>query len=222
MKKMTQLMLASAALCASLSANAAEVIAKSNTIVNVEANGGALLFDKFDGSLGSLKSVRIDLYSSLYDAELNIENTGPAANFAVGVAGDLTLTVGAQSLVTHATASQDFNNLASFDGNVDFDGASGRHVALANWDQSNFGIYTTGLSDFIGSGKYSGAVLGSSFQSLIGDSGNAQYYALVTMDGYAKVTYTYDVAPVPEPETYAMLLAGLGLMGVVARRRKSA
>jgi hypothetical protein len=29
-------------------------------------------------------------------------------------------------------------------------------------------------------------------------------------------TYT---APVPEPETYAMLLAGLGLMGTIARRR---
>jgi len=28
------------------------------------------------------------------------------------------------------------------------------------------------------------------------------------------------VSPVPEPETYAMLLAGLGLMGGVARRRK--
>jgi hypothetical protein len=28
-------------------------------------------------------------------------------------------------------------------------------------------------------------------------------------------------APVPEPETYAMLLAGLALMGVVAKRRKS-
>ena len=28
-------------------------------------------------------------------------------------------------------------------------------------------------------------------------------------------------APVPEPETYAMLLAGLGLMGAVARRRKN-
>ena len=27
-------------------------------------------------------------------------------------------------------------------------------------------------------------------------------------------------APVPEPETYAMLLAGLGLLGVAARRRK--
>lgn len=29
-------------------------------------------------------------------------------------------------------------------------------------------------------------------------------------------------AAVPEPETYAMLLAGLGLMGFIARRRKSA
>jgi hypothetical protein len=29
------------------------------------------------------------------------------------------------------------------------------------------------------------------------------------------------LAPIPEPETYAMLLAGLGLMGFVARRRKS-
>jgi hypothetical protein len=29
------------------------------------------------------------------------------------------------------------------------------------------------------------------------------------------------VAVVPEPETYAMLLAGLGLMGAIVRRRKS-
>jgi hypothetical protein len=28
------------------------------------------------------------------------------------------------------------------------------------------------------------------------------------------------LAPVPEPETYAMLLAGLGLMGAIAKRRK--
>ena len=33
---------------------------------------------------------------------------------------------------------------------------------------------------------------------------------------------TFSAAPVPEPETYAMLLAGLGLMGCVARRRRRA
>jgi hypothetical protein len=32
---------------------------------------------------------------------------------------------------------------------------------------------------------------------------------------------TLTTAPVPEPETYAMLMAGLGLMGVAARRRKA-
>lgn len=31
---------------------------------------------------------------------------------------------------------------------------------------------------------------------------------------------TTNVTPVPEPETYAMMLAGLGLMGIFARRRK--
>ncbi|WP_374049964.1 FxDxF family PEP-CTERM protein [Nitrosomonas sp. sh817] len=31
----------------------------------------------------------------------------------------------------------------------------------------------------------------------------------------------FEVTPVPEPETYAMLLAGLGLVGFMARRRKA-
>lgn len=34
-------------------------------------------------------------------------------------------------------------------------------------------------------------------------------------------SFTVDVAPVPEPETYALLLAGLGVVGAVARRRKA-
>ena len=32
--------------------------------------------------------------------------------------------------------------------------------------------------------------------------------------------YTAAVTPVPEPETYALMLAGLGAMGFVARRRR--
>jgi hypothetical protein len=38
----------------------------------------------------------------------------------------------------------------------------------------------------------------------------------------ARLEGTLSVSSVPEAETYAMLLAGLGLMGFVARRRKSA
>lgn len=49
-----------------------------------------------------------------------------------------------------------------------------------------------------------------------------------SFDGYTEYAYvnlTPDhvtiSAPIPEPETYAMLLAGLGLLGFAARRRKS-
>jgi hypothetical protein len=39
--------------------------------------------------------------------------------------------------------------------------------------------------------------------------------------GFSDQTITaWSMAPVPEPETYAMLLAGLGLMGSIARRQK--
>lgn len=41
-------------------------------------------------------------------------------------------------------------------------------------------------------------------------------------DGSVRSYGLLDIAPVPEPETYGMLLAGLGLMGAIARRRRSA
>ena len=47
--------------------------------------------------------------------------------------------------------------------------------------------------------------------TVMGNAGSGGSYA-----GVLNVT----LAPVPEPETYAMLLGGLGLLGVMARRRK--
>ncbi|MBJ7313809.1 FxDxF family PEP-CTERM protein [Rugamonas sp. CCM 8940] len=35
-----------------------------------------------------------------------------------------------------------------------------------------------------------------------------------------RYTFNLDVTPVPEPETYGMLLAGMGVLAFVARRRK--
>ncbi len=45
-------------------------------------------------------------------------------------------------------------------------------------------------------------------------------YMLAIGNETSATTTLYSLAPVPEPETYAMLLAGLGLLGFVARRRK--
>lgn len=47
----------------------------------------------------------------------------------------------------------------------------------------------------------------------------AGYGAIGSMSGYP-VSQEITLAPVPEPETYAMLMAGLGLIGFVARKRR--
>lgn len=58
----------------------------------------------------------------------------------------------------------------------------------------------------------------------LGNSGNAvlAFYALGKSDSYGGSLDNITVTAVPEPETYALLLAGLGLMGMVARRRNKA
>ena len=53
-------------------------------------------------------------------------------------------------------------------------------------------------------------------------SGSYALHIAGTSVGAAKYAGTLSVSAVPEPETYGMMLAGLGLMGFVASRRKSA
>jgi hypothetical protein len=77
------------------------------------------------------------------------------------------------------------------------------------------------LSLFSGTGVVHTNLAGTASTEFSGTSGNTKSLGLTAFNGYASVTYTY-AQPVPEPETYAMLLGGLALMGVVARRRKSA
>ena len=57
--------------------------------------------------------------------------------------------------------------------------------------------------------SYAGAHVGAGYANYLGDGRS-----------YGITSYTM-TTPVPEPEVYAMMIAGLGLMGFVARRRKT-
>jgi hypothetical protein len=66
--------------------------------------------------------------------------------------------------------------------------------------------YTEGTVSFSGIGRIHSVRLDASITAFAADN----------------VSFAGLSAPVPEPETYAMFLAGLGLMGAIARRKKLA
>jgi hypothetical protein len=61
-----------------------------------------------------------------------------------------------------------------------------------------------------------------SFLGFVSDTAFNKLTITDNTGGFAfdKLVTSTGVAPIPEPETYALMLAGLGLLGVAARRRK--
>jgi hypothetical protein len=215
MKNFSKTIFAAAAMTLALAAQAATVEVTSNTAVNIEEFNGDLAIAKFDASLGTLTSVKFELFSNLY-GNVFVSNDGPGVDtFKVIAGGQVDGDVLGTLLNVSGSSTQTFADLPAGDSGF---------VNLTPWTVSNSLTLSSAsaLAAFTGTGgTYHAALTGWSTADTVG-SGNATYTPYVFMDGYAKVTYTYEVAPVPEPETYAMMLAGLALVGGIARRRKSA
>lgn len=123
-----------------------------------------------------------------------------------------------------------FNNVFSFMMPTETSGnGAANSIALGNdgsFSYTAFNLYSdlalttkiaTGVISSLGSFDFASL----SFSNLLSP---ATYYLNVigsTSANSASYSGNINISPVPEPETYAMMLAGLGLLGFSARRRKN-
>lgn len=138
-------------------------------------------------------------------------------NAAHGLAGSFTDTFKLGSFSTLSTAEAGVTASTRFliTGNgVNFSSAFLNGTALSLVLGTASKTYETSLMGFDFTGPLTLVVKGTS----LGKGGSYGGYAQVTSTG----SYAPPVSAVPEPETYAMMLAGLGLLGFAARRKAKA
>jgi hypothetical protein len=105
--------------------------------------------------------------------------------------------------------------------NGDSDVIVGMRSGLNTITLDQFELYDITLGSTAASGITGGSVSDFTFTTIASHSYELRVGGTKDKAG-ASYAGNISVSPVPEPETYAMLLAGLGLVGFSARRRKVA
>jgi hypothetical protein len=151
-------------------------------------------------------------------------DASPVAATNVGVNAAVTVYNSYFSQASSLAANQGNNDVDGFNTSILADGPAyagnfGNNFAGNLWDTTN----AMGDSSFV-------YLAARGIQASSGGAQQALFKQLATANGENLVASTYQqggqwrlnlsVAAIPEPETYAMFLAGLGMMGAVARRRK--
>jgi len=139
--------------------------------------------------------------------------------------------VAAASMGAHATTTQSLV-IGSFDQKVadvavtSLSNVTGSFDYLLNAVGASGNTYTGSAISGLTASLYLGNTLKStstglnySFSNLLSGTYTLKASGTVANGGFNLLITNYTVTPVPEPETYAMLLAGLGVMGAIARRR---
>lgn len=124
----------------------------------------------------------------------------------------------------HSEAETAFVSGTSLTTPYSFDFTLSMDSALSFVGETSFDFASIGL--YSGSSLLSGFILTPmsselpvSFELAAGDY---SFKSLMPLSGPGYYTFTTTVSPVPEPETYGMFLAGIGMLGLIARRKLNA
>lgn len=176
-------------------ATKASLTALSNTLAKQASNGTSV--QAINGGLslvGSGKSgVEVFNLTTSNLTNLTLSNVAKDATVLINVIGSGTVTFGGgQGGQLEALRNHVLFNL---------NGATGVQISTFT-----YGSILANTADLTGTGHLEGSIVANSISTAV-------EVGWEPFKGYV-------AAPVPEPETYAMLLAGLGLVSAVARRRR--
>ncbi|HEX8988704.1 MAG TPA: PEP-CTERM sorting domain-containing protein [Rhodocyclaceae bacterium] len=119
------------------------------------------------------------------------------------------------AFLSEDSISQSIGTVLGGNYRLSFDAAVSFGSMVAYWNGSE--VATTGVTD--GWMSYGANVVADSTQSIL-KFGTQNLLGFNYLDN-VRLTYQPRVAaPVPEPETFAMMMAGLGVLGMVRRRRQ--
>lgn len=209
--------------------------------LNSAATNSAVFDLGLASSFDPTKNMSLDLSSNSAWTSYVATIANPA-NIKWGVFGSINagVAVGAQMLTTNVAANATKINGTAFGSAVSnsnqvinaYASANGFNVvtpldaASSKWD-NNAGIMPTVLTAGLGQNldfyKYvSTGTKSTSYatQTAYAMADGTQDYFTLSGPGVLTYTATSAVAPVPEADTYALMLAGMGLVGFMARRRR--
>ena len=211
---------AAASLCVAAGAFAAPAMAavveyNITSIGDLQTNILAdLSIHQFDGSLGTLTGITIEYGSTASGKAFLTNNVTKDRTTKLGLTATMTLTgPGALALGSDTESLFSGVNATSVKGTSNVEAAHG--TAHLSSNQSLDAAY---FSLFTGTGSLTAKLAINAAGTSAGQTGITSKFATFA-DGAGKVIYTYNIAPVPEPETYGMLLLGLGVVAYAAKRK---
>jgi hypothetical protein len=180
-----------------------ETVTFDETQTNFTLDG---LLNQFDPALGTLESIEIHHAGSI-TSDIKVENFShiSASNISATVSGNLTLTApGVNDVLTISDTAGQFS-AASYDGDTDFDGASGMSFGANTADGSNT-ITLTGdaLNAYIGTGQVTVTESAVATSNASG-GGNLDVRIRSTGTSTITVTYKYKEAECLEPGDYQIV-----------------
>ncbi len=206
------------ALAAAFSATSAQATPAANLLTNgsfetpAQAAPGNYFFDSGSTDITGWTVVggqtQLSYHSTCTDGNQCIDLTG-IYGYDKGLRSDAVATViGATYLLTFDLGNVDQTGFGSSTVSVSINnGAATLLTNVINSDPSGFEWENKSFSWVADASSATITILGAANGSLSNDAG-------ILLDNVA-----FTAAPVPEPETYALMLIGIGLVGFAARRR---